>query len=163
MPFVIIFGLCLFAAGADPHGLPYLEGYSLKDRLLFSGRVLLDFDLSNWLGITASRIPTADAGYAYIISNVGLLGFAAFWFWFMSLGGRSRYFYAFRNTSAAYFAAISCVSTSQFTIKTAALLWFLMGALSVVQGREAVVQRARAAERLPGERNRSAHRIAALA
>lgn len=139
MPFVIIFGLCLFAAGADPHGLPYLEGYSLKDRLLLSGRVLLDFDLSNWLGITASRIPTADAGYAYIISNVGLLGFVAFWFWFMSLGGRSRYFYAFRNTSAAYFAAISCVSTSQFTIKTGALLWFLMGALSVVQGREAAV------------------------
>ena len=139
MPFVIIFGLCLFAAGADPHALPYLEGYSLKDRLLFSGRVLLDFDIANWLGITASRIPTADAGYAYIISNVGLLGFAAFWFWFMSLDGSSRYFYAFRNTSAAYFAAISCVSTSQFTIKTAALLWFLMGALSVVRGREAVV------------------------
>ena len=141
MPFVIIFGLCLFAAGADPHGLPYLEGYSLKDRLLFSGRVLLDFDIANWLGITASRIPTADAGYAYIISNVGLLGFAAFWFWLMSLDGSSRYFYAFRNTSAAYFAAVSCVSTSQFTIKTAALLWFLMGALSVVQGREAVVHR----------------------
>ena len=139
MPFVIIFGLCLFAAGADPHGLPYLEGYSLKDRLLFSGRVLFDFDIANWLGITASRIPTADAGYAYIISNVGLLGFAAFWFWFMSLDGSSRYFYAFRNTSAAYFAAVSCVSTSQFTIKTAALLWFLMGALSVVQGREAMV------------------------
>lgn len=139
MPLVIMFGLCLFAAGAEPHGLPYLEGYSLKDRLLLSGRVLLDFDLSNWLGITASRLPTADAGYAYIISNVGLLGFVAFWFWFMSLGGRSRYFYAFRNTSAAYFAAISCVSTSQFTIKTGALLWFLMGALSVVQGREAVV------------------------
>jgi putative polymerase len=141
MPFVIIFGLCLFAAGADPHGLPYLEGYSLKDRLLFSGRVLLDFDIANWLGITASRIPTADAGYAYIISNVGLLGFAAFWFWFMSLDGSSRYFYAFRNTSAAYFAAVSCVSTSQFTIKTAALLWFLMGALSVVQGRDVVVHR----------------------
>jgi putative polymerase len=108
---------------------------------LFSGRVLLDFDIANWLGITASRIPTADAGYAYIISNVGLLGFAAFWFWFMSLDGSSRYFYAFRNTSAAYFAAVSCVSTSQFTIKTAALLWFLMGALSVVQGRDVVVHR----------------------
>jgi putative polymerase len=140
MPFVLIFGLCLFAAGAEPHGLPYLEGYSLKDRMLYSGRVLLDFDLNNWLGIEASRIPTADAGFAYVISNVGLIGFAAFWVWFLSLSGRSRYFYAFRNTSAAYFAAISCVSTSQFTIKTAALLWFLMGALSMVQNREEPVR-----------------------
>jgi putative polymerase len=140
MPFVLIFGLCLAAAGAEPHGLPYLEGYSFKDRLLYSGRVLLDFDLYNWLGIETSRAPTADAGYAYVISNLGLLGFAAFWIWFMSLGGRSRYFYAFRNTSAAYFAAISCVSTSQFTIKTAALLWFLIGALSVVQNREVLVR-----------------------
>ena len=134
MPFVLIFGLYLAAADAEPQVCHTSTGYSFKDRLLYSGRVLLDFDLYNWLGIEASRAPTADAGYAYVISNVGLLGFAAFWFWFMSLGGRSRYFYAFRNTSAAYFAAISCVSTSQFTIKTAALLWFLIGALSVVQG-----------------------------
>jgi len=42
------------------------------------------------LGIETSRAPTADAGYAYVISNLGLLGFAAFWIWFMSLGGRSR-------------------------------------------------------------------------
>src|SRR6476619_4957944 len=52
-----IFGLCLAAAGAEPHGLPYLEGYSFKDRLLYSGRVLLDFDLYNWLGIETSRAP----------------------------------------------------------------------------------------------------------
>jgi putative polymerase len=132
MPFVLIFGLYL-AAIAAPQDSPIIEGLSFQDRLLYSGRVLLDFDLYNWLGIEAYRIPTFDSGYAYVISNVGLLGLAAFWFWFMSLGGSSRYFYAFRNTSAAYFAALFCVSASQLTIKTAALLWFLMGALSVVR------------------------------
>ena len=49
----------------------------------------------------------------------------------ISLGGRNRYFYAFRNANAAWFAMLLCISTSQFTIKTAALQWFLMGALSV--------------------------------
>jgi putative polymerase len=112
---------------------PYLDGLSLQDRLLYSGRVLLDFDIFNWLGIEASRGQTFDAGYAYVISNVGLIGFALFWLWFMSLSGRSRYLYAFRNTSAAYFAALFCISASQFTIKTAALLWFLMGVLSVAR------------------------------
>jgi putative polymerase len=138
MPFVAMAALFLAAGNADPHQL-LLEGQSLKDRLLYSGGLLLNFDIYNWLGFAASPTPTEDSGYAYVISNVGLLGFAAFWFWFISLAGRSRYFYAFRNTIAAYFATLFCISSSQFTIKTAALLWFLTGALSVAQGRDAAV------------------------
>lgn len=133
MPFVIIFGLYLAAANAAPTNIPFLDGLSLQDRLLYSGRVLLDFDLHNWLGIEAARTQTFDAGYAYVISNIGLFGFALFWFWFMTLGGQSRYFYAFRNANAAYFAALFAISASQFTIKTAALLWFAMGALSMAR------------------------------
>jgi putative polymerase len=136
LPFVLIFGLLLTAATAGPQEVPFLDGLALRDRLLYSGRVLLDFDLYNWLGIEASRAQTFDAGYAYVISNAGLIGLAAFWFWFMSLGGRSRSFYAFRNANAAYFAVLFCISASQFTIKTAALLWFLMGALSVARDGE---------------------------
>jgi putative polymerase len=138
MPFVAMAALHLAAGSADPHQL-LLEGQSLKDRLLFSGGLLLNFDIYNWLGFAASPTPTEDSGYAYVISSVGLLGFAAFWFWFISLGGRSRYFCAFRNAIAAYFATLFCISSSQFTIKTAALLWFLTGALSVAQSRDAAV------------------------
>ena len=142
LPFVAMAALYIAAASALPQDL-LLQGLSLKDRLLYSGGVLLKFDLSNWIGVKASQ--TFDLGYAYVISNVGLLGFTAFWLWFMTLSGRSRAFYAFRNTAAVYFAALFCISASQFTIKTAALLWFLMGALSVAQNREAMVQ-ARARE-----------------
>jgi putative polymerase len=137
LPFVLIFGLWLAAANAPAQDFrPTLEGLSvtsLQDRLLYTGRLLLDFDIYNWLGAKASRSPTGDSGYAYVISNIGLIGLAVFWLWFMSLDGRSRYFYAFRNTTAAYFAALLCLSQSQFTIKTAALLWFLLGALSLAR------------------------------
>ena len=148
MPFALIFGLYLAAANAAPQDLPFVEGRSMQDRLLYSGRVLLDFDIYNWMGIEPSRAQTFDAGYAYVISNVGLIGLATFWFWFMSLDGRSRYFYAFRNTSAAYFAALFCISTSQFSIKTAALLWFLMGALSVARERNVLMRGAQRANRM---------------
>ena len=140
LPFVLIVGLCLSAANASAVDVPFLDGLSLHDRLLYSGRVLLDYDILNWLGFEASRAQTFDAGYAYVISNAGLIGLAAFWIWLMSLEGRGRYFYAFRNANAAYFAALFCISASQFTIKTAALLWFLMGALSVVQNQEILVR-----------------------
>jgi putative polymerase len=131
MPFVLIFALWLAAINARPEVWPFHQGLNLQDRLLYSGRVLLDFDVLNWLGVKVARAPTADAGYAYVISNVGLVGFAVFWCWLMLLGGRNRVFYAFRNANAAWFAALLCVSTSQFTVKTAALQWFLMGVLSV--------------------------------
>ncbi len=142
LPFVVMAVLYIAAASVPPQDL-ILQGLSLKDRLLYSGGVLLKFDLYNWFGLKASQ--TFDSGYAYVISHVGLLGFAAFWLWFMTLGGRSRAFYAFRNTAAVYFAALFCISSSQFTIKTAALLWFLMGALSMAKDQEAIVQ-ARARE-----------------
>jgi putative polymerase len=143
MPFVLIFGLWLAAASSPPSAWPFHQGLSLQERLLYSGRVLLDFDVLNWLGIEASRGPTADAGYAYVISSVGLIGFTAFWFWLVSIGGRSSTFSAFRNASAAYYAALLCISTSQFTIKTAAFQWFLMGALSVASDSARSVQKLR--------------------
>ena len=143
MPFVAMAGLCLVAADVGPRDVIFLEGQSLHDRLVYSGQVLLDFDILNWLGIAASRADTLDAGYAYVVTNVGFLGLMAFWFWFISLEGRSRYFYAFRNTNAAYFAALFCISTSVFTIKTGALLWFLIGTLSVARDRDVSVQQSR--------------------
>jgi putative polymerase len=143
MPFVAMAGLCLVAADAGTLEVPFLEGQALQDRIIYSGRVLLNFDIYNWLGIAASRTDTLDAGYAYVVTNVGLLGLVAFWFWFISLDGRSRYFFAFRNATAAYFAALFCISTAAFTIKTGALLWFLIGTLSVARDRAVSVQQPR--------------------
>ena len=133
LPFVAILGLCILGASGAPQDVPWLEGSTLHDRLMYSGRILLDFDILNWLGLGSLRASSMDSGYAYVICNIGLIGFTAFWLWFTSLDGRSRYFYAFRNTIAAYFAALFCISASQFTIKTAALLWFLLGVLSVAE------------------------------
>lgn len=110
-----------------------ITGLGLYPRLLYSGHVLLDFDVLNWLGVKVSRLEIMDAGYAYIISTAGVLGLALFWWVLMSLRGNNSHFYAFRNANAAYFATLLCVSVSQLTIKTAALQWFLMGALSVAR------------------------------
>lgn len=147
MPFVVIAGLCLAAATGEVQDSPFLEGTTLQDRLLFSGRILLDLDIFNWLGIGASGVYTLDTGYAYVISSVGLIGLMAFWLWLTSLDGRNRSFYAFRNTTAAYFAALFCISQSQFTIKTAALLWFLLGVLSVTVEAARRAKRSESADR----------------
>ena len=133
MPFVAMAGLCLAAAGAPMQDVPSLEGTTFHDRLVFSGRILLDLDIFKWMGVGMASGYTLDTGYAYVLSNVGLIGLTVFWAWFISLRGEGRAFYALRNTAAAYFAVLFCISQSQFTIKTAALLWFLLGVLSVTR------------------------------
>src|SRR6185295_18861553 len=134
LPFLIVIALYIFAAAAGPFdGRPMLEGVGIYDRLLYCGRVLFFLDPYNWFGLEAARANVMDAGYAYVISNAGIIGFAALWILFMSLEGSNRYFYAFRNVIAVYLAALFCISASQFTIKIAALLWFLLGVLSVAR------------------------------
>jgi putative polymerase len=128
---VIVMSLLVSLAIISGNPSDQVAGLGLYPRLVYSGHVILDFDFLNWLGVKVSRLQTFDAGYAYVISNAGIIGFALFWWVFISLKGSNRYFYAFRNASAAYFAILFCIAESQLTIKTAALHWFLMGALSV--------------------------------
>ena len=158
LPFITILALYLFGASADSyhadsyHDVPMVEGRGVYDRMLYSGRVLLDFDAYNWFGLKVSRAQTFDSGYGYVVSNVGIIGFAALWILFMSLEGSSRFFCSFRNVTALYFATLLCISASQFTIKIAALLWFLLGVLSTVKGKD----RSRFADRDVGQARRRA-------
>ena len=129
LPFITMLALYFFGASGDhDNGAPQIvEGLGVYDRILYCGRVLFYFDAYNWFGLQASPAQTFDAGYAYLISNIGIIGLAALWILFMSLEGSSRYYFSFRNATAVYFVSLLCVSNSPFTIKTAALLWFLFG------------------------------------
>lgn len=161
LPFVLMLALYLFAALGDPyHGIPIVEGREVGDRLLYSGRVLLDFDLYNWLGLKVSPAQTFDSGYGYVVSSLGVAGVVALWTLFMSLEGANRDFIVFRNLMGVYFAALLCISSSQFTIKLAALLWFLLGVLATATGdvREASPTRRASRREAPG-RGRGARAI----
>jgi putative polymerase len=132
MPIVIILGLMIFAITSD-NVSDFITGLGTYHRLLYSGHVLVDFDILNWLGMSHSRLQTFDAGYGYIISNAGIVVLLLFGWLFMSLKGPDRYFYSFRNASVAYYATLFCISASQLTIKTASLHWLLIGTLAAAK------------------------------
>jgi putative polymerase len=150
MPLFALLGMGFLVATVDNlTDPPFMGGTGIIDRLLYSGRVLAMFDVYNWLGIKVSRLQTFDAGYGYMISNAGIVGLTIFWLTFMSLKGSNRHFYVFRNVSAAYFATLFCISESQLSIKTAALLWFLMAALSVARNQKSLVSGDRPRSHIP--------------
>jgi len=128
-PFVAVPGLLLLAAV-----FPNWEiDNSTVARFIYSGYVLSGLNLWDWLGVgTASS--DGDSGYAYTITQIGLLGFIALWGLFMTLKNTNAQFQLYRSLCGMYLAAILCVSYSCYSIKTASLLWFLLGALSVARG-----------------------------
>lgn len=103
---------------------------TIAGRLHFSGDHLAGLDLWRVFGLQASDVFLGDAGYAYVLVNVGLIGAAAIWALFVYAPVVDEEAWRFKNFVAIYAVLLLCISTSLFTIKTAALLWFLYGTLN---------------------------------
>jgi putative polymerase len=105
---------------------------SFLGRAISSGQSLLSLDFLTWLGFQSPQNVTSsfDSGYTYALGIIGITGFSVLWWTFLTIKGPGPQFFLFRTLCAFYLAFILCVSYSAFTIKTAALLWFLIGALA---------------------------------
>jgi putative polymerase len=104
---------------------------SFIGRSVSSGQALMSLNLFNWLGLegVGSTVNIYDSGYAYTVAVIGAPALLMLWTLFISLKGRAKDFHTFQAMLALYYAMILCVSYSPFTIKTAAVAWFLLGAL----------------------------------
>lgn len=122
----------------------HVIGNGLVSRIVLSGHFLAALDLRNWFGIATPDFQPFDSGYAYSFIGFGVLGAAALWVVFWTIDGRTWQFKSFRNLVGAYYGVLLCVSNSPYTIKTASLMWFLLGVLS--QARELAMT---ASHRLP--------------
>lgn len=123
LPFISVLVLVLI-------GLFFHGGLAdnIMGRLFWTGNALLDFNIERILGIQGFDIPYGDMGYAYLLSRWGVLLCIALWgaLWMIRMpderGNR------FRAYGALYISLILTVSgTSFLALKTAGLLWFLVG------------------------------------
>ncbi|MHB1233441.1 MAG: polysaccharide polymerase [Burkholderiales bacterium] len=111
-------------------GLFYHGQYAdnILGRLYVSGRSLLSFTVPMLLGVEGSSISFYDMGYPYILTRLSVLLVVVLWFaiWMMQMqDSRGE---RFRIYIALYISLILCVSgTSFFALKTAGILWFLVG------------------------------------
>lgn len=125
-PFVALAGLLYL--GAQATGPVFeMSGDDFHGRLEFSGKVLLDFDLPNLLGVSRG-IVYADAGYAHLFSTYSLPLCLLLWacFWLLPMGDETSR--RFRALVAIYLSLLLCISGfSLFSLKSSALLWFLLG------------------------------------
>jgi putative polymerase len=108
----------------------YTGGYgdNVIGRLYVSGVTLLDLDLGMIFGLDGFNTAYGDMGYPTLLTRWGALLCIFLWcaFWMVKMederGDR------FRAFTTLYMSLILCVSgTSLFALKTAGILWFLVG------------------------------------
>jgi putative polymerase len=125
-------------------GTFYSGGYgdNVVGRLYVSGTTLLDLNLGMIFGLDGFDVAFGDMGYPSLLTHWGALLCIFLWcaFWMVRMederGDR------FRAFTALYMSLILCVSgTSLFALKTAGILWFLVGCFA---GRPADVKKGNA-------------------
>lgn len=108
------------------------DGDNLVGRMTVSGQYLLTFNEWNLLGVRDFATNFGDMGYAYVFSRFSLPGAALMWICVYALPLHDESARRFRTFMSAYVTLILCVSgTSLFALKTAGVMWFALGALSM--------------------------------
>lgn len=104
------------------------HGDNILGRLYVSGKMLLTFDVGMIFGIEGFNIGFGDMGYSALLTRLGVVLCLFLWvtFWMLKMGDERGN--RFRAYITLYMSLILCVSgTSLFALKTAGILWFLVG------------------------------------
>jgi len=75
---------------------------------------------------------TADSGFAYTLTKFGIWGFIGLWTVFVMLPFKSARAWQFHSMMIIYLLLILIISNSFYSVKTAALMFFLLGTVASV-------------------------------
>ena len=108
---------------------------TLRGRILLSGQMLSKLDFSDVFALVRNDAFTSDSGYTYTMVKIGLAGLVGMWVLFVLAPARDLESWRFRIFTAVYMSLLLVISNSIYSIKTAALLWYLVGALDAAPRR----------------------------
>jgi putative polymerase len=100
-------------------------------RIAFTADLLSRFDVQDFLGISDRYMKLAvDSGLAYFIVTQSIIGLCAVWLFVVYASAEARMEQVrYNHALCLYVSLLLMVSYALFTIKTAALLWFIHGCL----------------------------------
>jgi putative polymerase len=124
--------LATFAAIGLVRGLGLeADGDTFSGRLAYAVNLLGELDLSSWLGLSSAYYFAAmDSGLVYLIVSQSLVGTLLIWSW-VTLAARDDRIdqRSYAHLTAFFISLTALVSYSIVSIKTAAPMWFIYGAL----------------------------------
>lgn len=132
---------------------------NILGRLYLTGATLMHFGPKEIFGLNGYNFNFGDMGYAVVLTRFGLLFFTTCWIGFWLIRMKDERGVRFRSYVALYASLILAISgTSLFALKSAGILWFLVGCCALRQralaAAEPVAAASAANARLPRERER---------
>lgn len=123
LPFTIMIGLAIY--GFTSPQVDWQNDFS--GRLLWTARLLTSLDFRGVMGISPDKPFLSDSGFALALNEIGLVGVVAFWTLFLFVRETNPDAWRFKALVATYLCLLLLISDSPFSIKTGALLWFMLG------------------------------------
>jgi putative polymerase len=127
-PLLILASIGAYGLLTSTHG----GDNSFGGRIESTAHILSGLPFGVVLGTELSDSFTADSGMAYTLTKFGLLGFPALWALFVYQPLRTARAWEFHSMMILYLVLIMVISNSFYSIKTAALMWFMTGTVAAV-------------------------------
>lgn len=123
LPFLLLALIAIYGLATGTEG----GANDVAGRFKVTAAILTRLDLPVVLGIATTDEFTADSGLAYTLTKFGLLGFVALWAMLVVAPFKDPKAWVFHSMVLIYLLLLMIISNSFFSIKTAALLWFVLG------------------------------------
>ena len=121
------------------YGVTSVEGGGPNDiagRFAVTAHILTQLSPAVVFGVETTSLFVADSGLAYTLTAFGIVGFVALWAVFVHAPFADAKGWRFHSMAIIYLILLMLISDSFYSIKTAALLWFLIGTAGVVRWSE---------------------------
>lgn len=123
LPFLLLALIAVYGLATGTDG----GANDIAGRFKVTAAILTRLDLPVVLGIATTDEFTADSGLAYTLTKFGLFGFVALWAALVFAPFKDAKAWSFHSMVLIYLLLLMIISNSFFSIKTAALLWFVLG------------------------------------
>ncbi len=153
LPFIFLAALAMY--GGWTNEVEWED--NLPGRVLHSAQITQKLTLESFFGIARELPFVDDNGFAYTLSQIGMIGAVAFWALFIYAKVESGRAVLFKALATTFICLMMTVSNSFYSIKLAALFWVVAGAADGTLLREGVPfwQQLQARNRKPGQRRKS--------
>jgi putative polymerase len=131
-PFLILTLLTIYGLVSGTHGGPN----DISGRLNVTAHLITQLGAGVILGADATDRFTADSGIAYSLTQFGLLGFVGLWALFVFAPGKTAKAWNFHSMAIIYFLLLMIISNSGYTLKTAGLVWFILGTANALKAED---------------------------
>ncbi|MCX8999630.1 hypothetical protein NOF55_21215 [Rhizobiaceae bacterium BDR2-2] len=123
MPFMMLALVAAYGIATGTQG----GDNSLGGRMAVTAHILTALSLDVVLGLETTDQFTADSGLAYTLTKFGIGGFIALWGALVFAPIRDPKAWTYLTMVLIYLLLLMLISNSFYSIKTGALLWFILG------------------------------------